>query len=106
MDDNTTQGEEIKVEVPESASVVTDAPKPEARAPRGGRGGDRGGRGGDRRPSRSGAKREPRERAEFDQRTILLRRVARVIAGGRRFSFSAAVVAGDRRGRVGVGLGK
>lgn len=62
----------------------------------------RGKEGGDRR----GGKREPRERAEFDQRTILIRRVARVIAGGRRFSFSAAVVLGDRRGRVGIGLGK
>lgn len=59
----------------------------------------------DERPRRRG-KREPRERSEFDQRTILLRRVARVIAGGRRFSFSAAVVLGDRKGRVGVGLGK
>lgn len=61
---------------------------------------------GDERPRRRGGKRPPRERSEFDQRTILLRRVARVIAGGRRFSFSAAIVLGDRKGRVGVGLGK
>jgi small subunit ribosomal protein S5 len=45
-------------------------------------------------------------RSEFDQKTILLRRVARVIAGGRRFSFSAAIVIGDHKGRVGVGIGK
>ena len=72
------------------------------RGDRGRRG--RGKRGGDGRERRG--KREPRERSEFDQRTIVLRRVARVIAGGRRFSFSAAIVAGNRKGRVGVGIGK
>jgi small subunit ribosomal protein S5 len=55
-----------------------------------------------------GARREraPRERSEFDQATIDVRRVARVMGGGRRFSFSVTVVIGDRKGRVGVGLGK
>ena len=75
-------------------------------APRGGRP-ERGGRGrpgGDRR--RSPRDRAPRERSEFDQATIDVRRVARVMAGGRRFSFSVTVVIGDRKGRVGVGLGK
>ncbi|HVW82938.1 MAG TPA: 30S ribosomal protein S5, partial [Candidatus Paceibacterota bacterium] len=48
----------------------------------------------------------PRERSEFDQVTLSARRVARVMAGGRRFNFSIAVVLGDRNGRVGVGLGK
>lgn len=68
--------------------------------------------GGPRRPRggegerRRGGKRVERERSEFDQRTLLIRRVARVMAGGRRFSFSAAIVAGDRKGRVGVGIGK
>ena len=37
---------------------------------------------------------------------IGIRRVARVMAGGRRFNFSAALVIGDKKGRVGVGLGK
>ena len=50
--------------------------------------------------------RAPRERSEFDQVTIDARRVARVMAGGRRFNFSLVVVIGDRKGRVGVGLGK
>ena len=50
--------------------------------------------------------RAPRERGEFEQVTIDARRVARVMAGGRRFSFSLVVIIGDRKGRVGVGLGK
>ena len=37
---------------------------------------------------------------------IGIRRVARVMAGGRRFNFSAAIVLGDKKGRVGVGVGK
>lgn len=62
------------------------------------------------RPSRDsrgrGRGRGDRPRSEFDQVTIEVRRVARVMAGGRRFSFSVTVVIGDRKGRVGVGLGK
>lgn len=50
--------------------------------------------------------RAPRERSEFDQATIDVRRVARVMAGGRRFNFSMVVVIGDKKGRVGVGIGK
>ncbi|MDP3646419.1 MAG: 30S ribosomal protein S5 [bacterium] len=65
------------------------------RGPRGG-----GGRGGSR-----GGQRD-RERSEFAQKLIGIRRVARVMAGGRRFNFSAAIVIGDKKGRVGVGLGK
>jgi small subunit ribosomal protein S5 len=58
-----------------------------------------------RRPSN---RREPRERVkpEFDQKIISIRRVTRVVTGGRRFAFSVAVVAGDHAGRVGVGQGK
>ena len=77
------------------ATPVEEAPQREAR-PRG-----RGGRGGGRPRERA-----PRERSEFDQVNIDVRRVARVMAGGRRFSFSVTVVIGDKKGRVGVGLGK
>lgn len=48
----------------------------------------------------------PREKSEFDQAVLDIRRTARVVAGGRRFSFRAAVVIGDRKGAVGFGLGK
>lgn len=67
-----------------------------------------GGRGAIRgRSPRGGTRtRPPRERGEFDQVTIDARRVARVMAGGRRFNFSLVVVIGDKKGRVGVGLGK
>lgn len=85
------------------AVVEAAAPVAEAAAPRtGGRGAirGRGGRPGGR------ATRPPRERGEFDSVTIEARRVARVMAGGRRFNFSLAIVIGDRKGRVGVGLGK
>jgi len=63
---------------------------------------------GDRRGARPGGRRDraPRERSEFEQATLDVRRVARVMAGGRRFSFSVTVVIGDKKGRVGVGLGK
>lgn len=47
-----------------------------------------------------------REKSEFDQKVLDIRRTARVVAGGRRFSFRAAVVVGDRKGSVGFGIGK
>lgn len=79
------------------------AARPDTRGPIRGRGRQGGGRPGGRGPGRG---REPRERSEFEQATIDVRRVARVMAGGRRFSFSVTVVIGDKKGRVGVGLGK
>lgn len=71
---------------------------------RGGSGRGPGGRGG-RSNNRNGENRE-RVKPEFDSKIIDIRRVTRVTAGGRRMNFSVAVVAGDRKGRVGVGLGK
>ncbi|MDP2650249.1 MAG: 30S ribosomal protein S5 [bacterium] len=61
---------------------------------------------GTRRPGGRRERTERDRRPEFDQKIINIRRVTRVMAGGRRFSFSVAMVIGDKKGRVGVGLGK
>jgi small subunit ribosomal protein S5 len=98
MDTMTEKNGEKTEAVPVPVSAETAAP-PKAKDEREVRG--RGGRGGSR-----GRERAPRERGEFDQVTIDARRVARVMAGGRRFNFSIVVIIGDRKGRVGVGLGK
>lgn len=52
--------------------------------------------------------RKPRlvKKDEFQERVLDLRRVTRVMAGGKRFRFRATVVVGDRKGRVGVGVAK
>ena len=47
-----------------------------------------------------------REKSEFEQRVLDIRRVTRVVAGGKRFRFRATVVLGNHKGRVGVGVDK
>jgi small subunit ribosomal protein S5 len=65
-----------------------------------------GGQGGRSSSNRRPNRRDPRVKPEFDQKIVSLRRVTRVVAGGRRFSFSVTVVAGNKKGMVGVGTGK
>ena len=118
----TTPETVATAEAPKEKETSTDAPassegaqaptssegnrgrRPAGDNPRGRRGG-RNDRRNPRRPRRGG-RREGRERQEFDSKIISVRRVTRVMAGGRRFSFSVAMVIGDKKGRVGVGIGK
>lgn len=96
-------------EAVETAKVSADsnqpAPKDADKSPKKGQADRQNHFNNNRRNPRRG-NREARVKPEFDQKIIDIRRVTRVSSGGRRFSFSVALVSGNRKGSVGIGLGK
>lgn len=105
VDTNEKDVEAVKKDTAPEAEVAAAPAEAGAGAPAADARGRRGR--GDRRGGRGSAPRARQERkSEYDQKMINIRRVARVVSGGRRFSFSVSIIIGNKKGKVGVGVGK
>jgi small subunit ribosomal protein S5 len=119
MAEETKPTESTPAPAPEAPAAAPAAPaglEPSSRGGGGGGGGDRGGnrgggdRGGQRGGQRGGNRNRNREREPdeggVESAVVRIYRCSKVVKGGRTFSFGALVVAGDRKGNIGVGYGK
>jgi small subunit ribosomal protein S5 len=117
MADEKTNPEQTPAPAEASAPAESTAPAPaapEAQAPRGrqggggqGGGGGRGGRqGGGRGGNRGGGRERQADESGMESSVVRIYRCSKVVKGGRTFSFGALIVAGDRKGNVGIGYGK
>jgi len=96
---NTEETKAPATETQETAAAPAPAPRREGRGPR------REGRG----PRREGGRRNEapaEEGPQLMEKVVYVNRCAKVVKGGRRFSFSALIVVGDQKGKVGYGFGK
>jgi len=94
----TTDNKAKEVKTGAAATVATDI--------YGGGQKRQGAGGGNRGPRQGGNRRDDRPKDDMEQRILEVARVTRVMAGGKRMNFRACVAIGDKKGNVGVGLGK
>ncbi|GHV22209.1 hypothetical protein FACS1894176_01050 [Bacteroidia bacterium] len=102
--ETTVVAEVAQPATPETNETSTSAENGERRFSKGGRNDNRGGRGdrGDRRGDRNREK----PKKEFDELLLEVRRVTRVTTGGRRMSFRATILVGNKKGKIGLGISK
>lgn len=88
---------------PIAERAPTQQPKREKREPRGekGKDGKKGGHG-----KKRGRDRDNQEQSEFTEKVVQVRRVTKVVKGGKKLSFRITVIIGNEKGKVGVGVGK